>query len=146
MSDCLRVFLDPELHERGVEFAAPRPGDAGFDLRAFEDEEILPGCQVLLRTGVRLAIPKGWVGLVRDRSSMALNRIYSHAGVIDSAYRGEVQLVLSNGGSEPYRISAGAKVAQLLVVPCCTALEVVPEASQLGETDRGEGGFGSTGR
>lgn len=141
----LQFFLDPEVKEQGVRFEAPRSGDAGFDLRAAESLVIEAGQQVLVSTGLKVAIPGGYVGLIRDRSSMAVKRVYSHAGVIDAGYRGEVKIVLSNHGSEGYQIEQGAKIAQMIVVPCLDGLIEVLAEEKLGSTERGEGGFGSTG-
>ena len=142
----LRFFLDPAVRARGVDFVAPRMGDAGFDLRAGQAMSVPPGAQALVPTGLHLAIPLGFVGIVKDRSSMAVKRIYTHAGVIDASYRGEVKIVLSNSGEEPFAIEVGAKIAQLIIVPCETALEAAASLDALGDTSRGAGGFGSTGK
>jgi dUTP pyrophosphatase len=146
--ECCYCCDDPDLQvhlSAGADFQAPRSGDAGFDLRALEDAVINPNEQLLVATGVRVAIPQGWVGIVKDRSSMALKQIYTHAGVIDAAYRGEVKIVLSNAGATPYVIEKGAKIAQMVVVPCLTKCVTVENIEDLGETERGAGGFGSTG-
>lgn len=143
--ECLDAPLKFHLEE-GAVFEDPRIGDAGFDLRALENSTINPHEQQLIRTGLRIAIPVGWVGIVKDRSSMAKNRIYSHAGVIDESYRGEVLVMLSNDGNEPYQIEKGAKIAQLLIIPCMTESIQVETIEELGKTERGEGGFGSTGK
>lgn len=145
-SPSVKFFLDPALEASGIRFEPPREGDAGFDLRASKELLIPAGGQVLVPTGIKMAIPPGFVGLVRDRSSMALARVYTHAGVIDAGYRGEVKVVLSNGGTEPYHVQAGDKIAQMVVVPCLTNCQVLRDEADLGVTERGEGGFGSTGR
>ncbi len=142
----LRFFLSPEVAARGVTFGVPRAGDAGFDLRSAESICVAPGAQLLLSTGLSIAVPSGYVAIVKDRSSMALQRIYTHAGVIDAGYRGEVKILLSNGGQEPYAVQVGDKVAQLLVVPCLTECAAVASVAELGGTERGAGGFGSTGK
>ena len=77
---------------------------------------------------------------------MALKRIYSHAGVVDASYRGEIKIVLSNNGSESYHIEANDKVAQLVIVQHLVGCEQVTELENLGKTGRGSDGFGSTGR
>lgn len=141
----LLFHLDEEAKLRGAAFEAPRPGDAGFDIRAAEDAIIAHGTQAAVSTGLRLAIPAGWVGIVKDRSSMASRRIYTHAGVIDAAYRGELKVLLSNQGTEEYQVKAGEKVAQMVIVPCLTICSPVASADALGATARGDGGFGSTG-
>ena len=132
----------------GASFSAPRPGDAGFDLRAIVSLEIPAQERAVIPTGLHLAIPAGFVGLVRDRSSMAIRGLTTIAGVIDSTYRGEVRVVLFNSSKEPQQINAGDKIAQLLLMPVQTEVEMIscPSLDALGETERGHGGFGSTGR
>lgn len=142
----LRFYLSAEAKTAGIELHAPRSGDAGFDLRSLEDMVLPPGEQIVVPTGLKIAVPPGWVGIVKDRSSMALKRIYSHAGVIDASYRGEVRIVLSNAGSGSYHIERGAKIAQLVVVPHMSGCEEVSSEAELGDTARGAGGFGSTGK
>ena len=118
---------------------------AGADLRASEALEIAPGARAAVSTGLRLAIPSGHVGLVWPRSGLAVRHgIDTLAGVIDSDYRGEVKVVLVNHGDQPFAIAAGDRVAQLLVQRVERA--AFRAASQVEETARGEGGFGSTGR
>ena len=146
MESVVTFFLDPAVRERGGSFEAPRIGDAGFDIRAAGSTVIESGSQVLVPTGLWLAIPVGWVGIVKDRSSMALKGIYTHAGVIDASYRGELKVLLSNSTSDAFVIEEGAKIAQLVVVPHCGAAEAVTSKDLLGSTVRAEGGFGSTGR
>ncbi len=123
---------------------APRSGDAGYDLRASDSVTIWPDDQVLVPTGVCIALPAGYVGLIKDRSSMANARIYTHAGVIDASYRGEVLVLLENRSDEPFRVVPGHRIAQLLVIPIATP-ELEPVLC-LPDTERGDGGFGSTGQ
>lgn len=121
------------------------PGAAGADLRASEAIEIAPGGRAAVPTGVRLQIPPGHVGLVWPRSGLAVRHgIDTLAGVIDSDYRGEVRVVLVNHGQEPFRVAPGDRVAQLLVQRVARA--AFTAAAQIDGTDRGGGGFGSTGR
>ncbi len=120
-------------------------GAAGADLRASGAIEIPPGGRAAVPTGLRVQIPRGHVGLVWPRSGLAVRHgIDTLAGVIDSDYRGEVRVVLVNHGPEPFSIAPGERVAQLLVQRVERAAFVA--APGLGETNRGEGGFGSTGR
>ena len=120
-------------------------GAAGADLRASEALEIPPGGRAAVATGVHLAIPPGRVGLVWPRSGLAVRHgIDTLAGVIDCDYRGEVRVVLVNHGREIFRIAAGDRIAQLLVQPVERA-DFVP-MDGLADTERGAGGFGSTGR
>jgi dUTP pyrophosphatase len=120
-------------------------GAAGADLRASQAVEIGPGGRAAVPTSVRLQIPPGHVGLVWPRSGLAVHHgIDTLAGVIDSDYRGEVRVVLVNHGEEPLRIAPGDRIAQLLLQRVeRAAFAAVPS---IDDTDRGGGGFGSTGR
>ena len=123
-------------------------GSAGYDLSAdlTQPEEIAPGEVRMLRTGVAVALPAGTVGLVFGRSGLGVRHgiVPANAvGVIDADYRGELMVGLRNQGSTPCMVQPGERIAQLVVVPVLTPeLEPVPD---LGETARGENGFGSTG-
>ena len=119
------------------------PGDAGFDLFACAGLILGPGEVKPVPTGVALAIPHGFVGLIWDKSGISLKGVHKLAGVVDAGYRGEVQVVMINLGREPYEIKAGMKIAQMLIQPIGEA-EIV-EADSLDDTPRGKGGFGSTG-
>ena len=144
----LQYFLSPEAVERQIELRVPRPADAGFDLPSLDAVIVQPGAFALLRTGVHLAIPEGWVGLVRDRSSVALRGGAVTAGVIDASYRGEVKVAFHNLGKEPIAFAVGDRIAQIVIIPHLPGSESkrVAALEQLGETDRGSGGFGSTGK
>ncbi len=129
-----------------IEFAAPRPGDAGYDLYAVAAYTLEPGQRAAVSTGLHLEIPTGFVGLVKDRSSVAAAGVHTLAGVIDSAYRGELLVLLANVGDAAYEIRPRQKIAQLVVVPVYTEpLEFVDAWADLSTTERGAGGFGSTG-
>jgi len=121
-------------------------GSAGADLKAAQDYVILPRQVIKVRAGLRVALPAGTFGMVCPRSGMALNfavTVANAPGIIDSDYRGEVCVALINHGTEPFKIKKGQRIAQLVIVPC-----VIPQfvEADLDETDRGEGGFGSTGQ
>lgn len=120
------------------------PGDAGLDLFALNDGVLAPHEPAKLRTGIAMAIPEGHVGLICDRSSMGAKGVRTLGGVVDSGYRGEVQVLLINLRNEPLTVRAGDKIAQMLVLP--VNLAQVEEAKSLDNTQRGAGGFGSTGR
>ncbi len=121
------------------------PESAGADLTASEAVTLAPGERAAVPTGIHVAIPPGHVGLVWPRSGLAVRHgIDTLAGVIDSDYRGEVKVVLVNHGREPFRIAPGDRIAQLLVQRVERAAFVSRET--LPDTERGEGGFGSTGR
>lgn len=128
--------------EYGSEFAA------GADLYAVTDGkvEILPGKTVLIKTGISAEIPEGYAGLIYARSGLASKRGLAPAnkvGVVDSDYRGEIMVALHNHSTEPQQIEDGERIAQLVVTPF---LRVdFEEAESLSDTERGSGGFGSTG-
>jgi dUTP pyrophosphatase len=118
---------------------------AGFDICALENVRIAPGERAQVRTGLALAIPNGFCGQVWDRSGLAWGQgLKTMAGVIDSDYRGELRVVLVNMSSEPCEVSAGDRVAQLLIVP--VPASTMMQVSKLEGTARGSGGFGSTGK
>lgn len=123
-----------------------KPGDAGLDLRIREGVTILPQERKVVGTGVKVAIPEGYVGLCFPRSGLASKlgiALSNCVGVIDSGYRGEVGATLVNNDTVPHMLEKGERVCQLVVVPCVTcAVEVV---DSLDETERGTGGFGSSG-
>jgi dUTP pyrophosphatase len=119
------------------------PGDAGLDLFSAVDHELEPGSVYAVPTGIQAAIPAGFVGLIWDKSGLSLQGVHRLAGVVDSGYRGEIQVVLVNLGSETFRVRQGMKIAQMLMQE--VAAVTVVEADELDETPRGEGGFGSTG-
>ncbi|MBD3204165.1 dUTP diphosphatase [Candidatus Woesearchaeota archaeon] len=120
-------------------------GDAGIDLRSSEEEIIKPGDFKMISSGVKMAIPEGYVGLVWDKSGYAAKKaIHVLAGVIDSGYRGEIKVVIKNLGNEDFQITKNMKIAQILIQPVARA--ELKEVESLDETSRNEGGFGSTGK
>jgi dUTP pyrophosphatase len=122
------------------------PGDAGMDLFAAEEVKLEAGEVKAVPTGVKMAIPEGYVGLIWDKSGISLQGVHRLAGVVDAGYRGEVKVVMVNLGKEPHVFKQGQKVAQMLIQPV-PAVEIVDVGEgDLDETARGEGGFGSTGR
>lgn len=142
----MRVYRNEKLRRLGIDFSAPRGGDAGYDLHSIGDYMVTPGQRALLETGLHLEIPPGFVGLIKDRSSVASAGIHTLAGVIDSAYRGELKVLLVNLGSDSCHIRIGQKIAPLLVVPAYTqSIELVYSLDDLSASDRGAAGFGSTG-
>lgn len=135
--------LDPELPLP----ARAYPGDAGADLYAAESVDLGPGERAIVGTGIALALPHGTVGLVHPRSGLAARHglsIVNAPGTIDAAYRGEVKVCLINlDPRETVRIERGTRIAQLVVQR--VELPVFQEVEDLDETDRGAGGYGSTG-
>lgn len=123
------------------------PYSAGADLYAAEGAEIPAGETRFIPTGIAIELPAGTVGLVYARSGLACKQDLAPAnkvGVIDCDYRGEVIVALHNHGRETRTVSAGDRIAQLVIAPCYAA--EFSEAQELSETVRGEGGFGSTGK
>jgi dUTP pyrophosphatase len=124
------------------------PGSAGLDLRAAVEDELLihPGERALVPTGLAVAIPPGWEGQLRPRSGLAVRHgigILNSPGTIDSDYRGEVRVILVNHGREVFTVRRGDRIAQLLLARA-EAIEW-EEAMELDDSERGQGGFGSTG-
>ena len=121
------------------------PGDAGMDLFAAEEVMLGAGEVKAVPTGIKVAIPEGYVGLIWDKSGISLQGVHRLAGVVDAGYRGEVKVVMVNLGKESYVFKKGQKVAQMLIQPV-QAVEVADVGEgDLDETARGAGGFGSTG-
>lgn len=124
------------------------PTDAGADIFASEETTINSGETKLIKTGLAIAVPAGYEVQIRPRSGLSLKtglRIANSVGTIDSSYRGEVCVIITNTGSEPYTIKVNDKIAQMLIAPTpmISWREVYLE-SELGSTERGTGGFGST--
>ncbi len=122
-------------------------GAAGMDLRLFEDVRLEPLERKLARTGIRIAVPPGYEAQVRPRSGMALKHgvtIGNTPGTIDSDYRGEVKLILVNLGGEAVTLAKGDRVAQMVIAPVARAS--IQVTASLDATERGGGGFGSTGK
>jgi dUTP pyrophosphatase len=135
--------LDPSVPLPGH----AHPGDAGLDLRSTADLEVGPGERAMVPTGIAVAIPEGHAGLVLPRSGLASRQgltLANAPGLIDSGYRGEVICAVVNlDPTHPVKIGRGDRIAQLVVVPVA-AVEPV-EVADLPPSERGTGGFGSTG-
>ena len=134
-------------HGEGLELPAyATEGAAGMDVVSAEDVTIEPGARHAVATGLAVAIPPGFEIQVRPRSGLALKHgitVPNTPGTIDSDYRGELKVILINHGDGPFEIHRGDRVAQLVLAPVTQA--AWQEVDLLDETDRGEGGFGSTG-
>ena len=145
----LRVLVKRLAHCTGIELPAYATMDsAGMDLRAaiVACISLPPGGRALVPTGIALALPSGHEGQVRPRSSLAFKHgvtILNSPGTIDADYRGELKVLLINHGDQPFTVHRGDRVAQLVIAP--TTKISLQEASDLPESDRGKGGFGSTG-
>jgi dUTP pyrophosphatase len=122
----------------------PHPEDAGMDIYSVENITIAPGKRALVSTGITTEIPKGYVALIWDKSGLAAKSgIKTMAGVIDCNYRGEWKMVLFNTSENNYEVKKGEKIAQALIQPVVNA--DIEEVSELSDTSRGRGSFGSTG-
>jgi dUTP pyrophosphatase len=123
------------------------PGDAGADLHSTEAVVLAPGERALLGTGVSIALPDGYAAFVVPRSGLAAKHgitVVNSPGTVDAGYRGEIKVtVLNTDRTEPYSIGAGDRIAQLVIMPVVRA-EFIP-VDRLPGSQRGEGGFGSTG-
>lgn len=142
------VRLDPDLELPSY----ARVGDAGLDLLAREDVVLLPGGgRALVPTGLAVAIPEGHAGFIQPRSGLALKHgvtCLNTPGLIDSGYRGELKVLLVNTDPvEPFEVTRGERIAQLVVQRVeHVVLVPVDDLDDLGESERGQGGFGHTGR
>ena len=134
------------LREGAVLPSRAYAGDAGLDLSAIEAAELPPGGRATIGTGVAIALPEGYAGLVLPRSGLASKHgigVLNAPGLVDSGYRGEVRVILHNHGSEAFRVDSGMRIAQLVLV-AVEDIELI-EVDELPRTERGEGGHGSSG-
>jgi len=131
--------LDPTAHppERA------NPGDLGYDLFALEHSVIAQGETMLIGAGIALEFPDGWGAIIKDRSSVAVKGVTVSAGVIDNGYRGEIKIALFNHSGNDFIVERDMKIAQLIPTPVTDWRVTVVE--KLSATERGEGGFGSSG-
>ena len=136
--------LDPEVELPSYAY----PGDAGLDIRSSEDVELAPFERRLIHTGLAIALPDGYAGFMQPRSGLAIKEglsIVNTPGLIDAHYRGELMIIAINLDSKnPIHIKRGDRIAQLVIQKVPT-VELV-EVQELDKTERGEGGFGSSGK
>lgn len=119
--------------------------DAGFDIFSIESANLEPGQKHVFKTGLTSQIPQGWFVSFRDKSGLAAKHgLHTMGGVIDAGYRGEWGVILVNNGQEPVAIEKGDKVAQGILQPAEQAM--IEQVEELSGTERGDGGFGSTGK
>lgn len=138
------MTIKVKLDERAIKPTRAHATDAGFDLYTPEMLIIRPGSSVTVDTGVHMAIPRGHVGMIKSKSGLNVNQNILSEGVIDCGYTGSIRAKLYNHGKDIVIINPGDKITQLVILPIITPLiEIVDE---LDDTERGEGGFGSTGR
>jgi dUTP pyrophosphatase len=135
------------LDERAVLPKRAFDGDAGFDLHALEGAVLAPGARATVPTGIAVEIPEGHAGLVLPRSGLAARHgvaLVNAPGLIDSGYRGEIRVLLLNTDREiAFELESGDRIAQLVIVRHETP--AIVEVEELSESDRGRGGFGSSG-
>ena len=145
MSICVKFKMLPDC--RDLAPAKAHPDDAAYDLRSRTELSIAPGATVLVPTGLFLELPPGYEAQIRSRSGLALKHelfLPNAPGTIDAGYRGEVGVIICNRGGRAFRISRGDRIAQMVIAKL-PDIELV-EVSELGSSDRGAGGFGSTGK
>ena len=134
-----------ELLFTGTEPSRAHATDAGYDMQSSQTAIIPAGTTRALLTGTSVAIPDGHVGLIAGRSSLALDGVDVFGGIVDSGFRGELRVVLHNAAHDKtLHVMKGDRIAQLLVIPVATPPTV--EVDELPPADRGDAGFGSTGR
>ena len=152
MSGAIKVDILQLPHGEGLALPAYQSTDAaGLDLLAAVPEEapllLAPGKHAMVPTGLAIALPSGFEAQVRPRSGLAAKHgvtVLNSPGTIDADYRGEISVILVNHGEAPFAIRRGARIAQMVIAPVVQA-KLVPVAN-LSTTDRGSGGFGSTGQ
>ena len=138
------TLMKIKLDKGAIAPTRAHPYDAGMDLYATVDCIIGVGNRHTFDTGVHVEIPEGWVGFIKSKSGLMVKHGMITDGTIDAHYTGPIKVCLFNHGLDEYTVKAGDKIAQLVIVPCLLPrLELV---DSLEETDRGDGGFGSTGR
>lgn len=140
----MREIIKIKLDKGAIAPSRGHTWDAGMDLYSPVDKIIPAKESITFDTGVHLEIPERWVGLIRSRSGMMVNHGITTDGTIDAHYTGSIRVCLFNHSDFEYRVNAGDKIAQLVIVPCMLPrLELV---DSMEKTDRGDNGFGSTGR
>jgi len=120
------------------------PGDVGLDIFSLEEKVLKPGEHYLFWVGFALEFETGYAAIVKDKGSISKANLHTMGGVYDAGYRGEYNIHIVNLGSEPYTVSKGDKIAQLIIYPVVIA--EIEEVAELSESSRGAGRFGSTGK
>lgn len=122
------------------------PGDAGLDLFSTDNVILAPGDRALIHTGIKIELPENTEAQIRPRSGLALKHgisLVNSPGTIDQGYRGEIGVIVINHGREPFEVLKNMKIAQMVIKPVWTVQ--IEEVNNLTNSERGEGGFGSTG-
>ena len=132
-----------KLDTNAIPFSYSREGDACMDMYSLADDIIYPHGTVIIPTGIAVEIPEGYEGIVRGRSGLASKGIQAHLGTIDSAYRGDVGIIITNTSNTPFEVKAGMRLAQFTIKPVYK-MQLI-EAETLTNTERATSGFGSSG-
>lgn len=132
-----------KLDTNAIPFSYSREGDACMDMYSLADDIIYPRGTVIIPTGIAVEIPEGYEGIVRGRSGLASKGIQAHLGTIDSAYRGDVGIIITNTSNTPFEVKAGMRLAQFTIKPVYKIQLIEVEA--LTNTERATSGFGSSG-
>ncbi len=152
----MKVMLDPgakmptraHTYDAGLDLYTPIditiPGSRVLGYDATENVEMVEVGSTTIDTGVHVKIPEGCVGFIKSKSGLMVNHGITTDGTIDCGYTGSIRVCLFNHRGSTYKVKAGDKIAQLVIVPC--VLLPLEQVDSLGKTDRGENGFGSTGR
>jgi dUTP pyrophosphatase len=144
-----QIYLTTLPHAEDLELPAyATEGAVGMDLAAAVEEDLVinPGQTLMVPTGLRIAVPEGYEAQIRPRSGLALNHgitLPNSPGTVDPDYRGEVKIILLNLGRDPFTVSRGMRIAQMVIVPAVQASITIVD--DLPPTERGEGGFGHSG-
>jgi len=133
------------LNDDAIMPSYAHPGDVGMDVFSMEDYELAPMERKIFPVGFAMEFSTGFAAIIKDKSSLPMKHgLHTMGGVFDAGYRGEYNVNLINLGGEPYKISKGDKIAQIIIYP--VEIAVLEEVSELSESSRGEGRFGSTGK
>ena len=132
-----------ELDTNAIPFSYSREGDACMDMYSLADDIIYPRGTVIIPTGIAVEIPEGYEGIVRGRSGLSSKGIQAHLGTIDSAYRGDVGIIITNTSNTPFEVKAGMRLAQFTIKPVYK-IQLI-EVETLTNTERATAGFGSSG-
>lgn len=144
--------MELKIHRNSKKASVPRNAynsDAGFDLSSIEDVYLFSGKTIKVRTGLVVEIPEGYAGFILPRSGISVNHnisIPNSPGLIDSGYRGEILVAMRNNSEKTYKIDKGDRIAQMLIMPVPELTFKEVSLQEISDTERGDGGFGSSGK